>query len=183
MDVLRKKIIVCIHVLFELTYPFVFWLPIRIVRYSYLKLFIKHLGRDVFIGRNIDVREPWNIVIGDNCVINKNVVLDGRGGLVIGSNVDIAQEVNIWSEQHDYNDDYHVLQKKKVVVHDFVWIASRATVLPGVTLGEGAVVACGAVVTKNINTMVVVGGVPAKEIGERKSSLSYKLNYKNKYKF
>lgn len=103
-------------------------------------------------------------------------MLDGRGTLKIGDNVDIAQEVNIWTEDHDYNSPSFKSQVKPVFIEDYVWIATRATILPGVTIGKGAVVACGAVVTKDVPPLAIVAGVPAKIIGYRKEeALQYKL--------
>ena len=69
-----------------------------------------------------------------------------------------------------------------IIINDFVWIASRVTILPGVEIGKGAVIATGAVVTKNVKPMDIVGGVPAKTIGKRKSKLKYKINYKPKFR-
>lgn len=135
------------------------------------------MGHHNYFGRNIDIRAPYNIVIGNNNAINKHVVLDGRGGLTLGNNIDIAQDTLIWSEQHDYNDDYHKPIDKQVVIEDYVWMASRTSVLPGITIGKGAVVASGAVVTKDVASMIVVGGVPAKKIGERHSKLLYEHNF------
>jgi maltose O-acetyltransferase len=123
------------------------------------------------------VRKPSKIIIGDHVVINKRVVLDGRNGLVIGNHVDIAQETNIWSMQHDFNDDYNSCIGGSTFVDDYVWLASRCTILPGVKIGRGSVVACGAVVTKDIPEMTVVGGVPARKIADRKSKLLYELSY------
>jgi maltose O-acetyltransferase len=96
---------------------------------------------------------------------------------VIGNNVDIAQETNIWTLEHDIHDDYHRDKGGDVIIEDYVWIASRVTILPGVTIGRGAVIAANAVVTKDVPSMAVAGGVPARVIGERKS----KLRYTNKY--
>ena len=65
--------------------------------------------------------------------------MDGRGGnLTIGNNVDIAREVNIWTMEHDVHDDLHGLKCGEVTIEDHVWIASRVTILPGVTIGQGA---------------------------------------------
>lgn len=89
--------------------------------------------------------------------------------------MDIAQEVNIWTEQHDYNSSSYEAVASPVVVNDYVWIASRATILPGVTIGKGAVVACGSVVTKDVPDYTVVAGIPAKVIGKRTRDLTYKL--------
>jgi len=117
------------------------------------------------------------ISIGKNTIINKNCLIDGRGGCVIGNNVDIAQDTFIWSEQHDYNSPDYDTVDKTVVIEDNVWIASRATILPGVRIGKGAVVACGSVVTKDVPPFTVVAGVPAKAIGNRTTDLHYKLKY------
>ena len=129
--------------------------------------------------RDINILFPSNIIIGNNSVINSKVLLDGRGGnIIIGNNVDIAREVNIWTLEHDPHDDYHRTKGGNVIIEDYVWIASRVTILPNVKIGKGAVIASGAVVTKDVPSMAIVGGVPAKVIGTRKSKLKYELNYK-----
>ena len=98
------------------------------------------------------------------------------GGGIIGNNVDIAQETNIWTEQHDYNSPTYKPVCKEVIIEDYVWLASRVTVLPGVHIGRGAVVASGAVVTKDVSPLAIVAGVPAIIIGYRKEeALQYHL--------
>ncbi len=109
--------------------------------------------------------------------------MDGRGGkLTIGNNVDIAQDTNLWTLEHDVNDDAHKDSGGDIIIEDYAWIASRVTILPNVRIGRGAVVATGAVVTKDIPPMGIAGGVPAKIIGMRKSSLNYTLSYKPWFK-
>ncbi|WP_051605821.1 DapH/DapD/GlmU-related protein [Polaribacter sp. Hel_I_88] len=131
----------------------------------------------------LEFRNSKNISIGNNCVVNKNVLLDGRGGkLSIGNNVDIAQETNIWTLEHDVHDDYHVDTGSDVIIEDYVWIASRCTILPGVKIGKGAVIASNSVVTKDVPEMAIFGGIPAKQIGIRKSNLKYNLDYKPWFK-
>lgn len=140
---------------------------------------IASLGVNTWFLLGVEIRDGKNIRIGRNCSINKRVLLDGRGGeLIIGNNVDIAQETNIWTLEHDPNDPNHGSIGAAVIIEDYVWIASRVTILPGVTIGRGAVVAAGAVVTKNVKPLSIVGGVPAKEIGKRKQLPSYINNYK-----
>lgn len=118
------------------------------------------------------------IVIGDNCVINQKAVLDGRvGRIIMGNNVDIARETIIFTLEHDPHSDYHVTNSGDVIIEDYVWIASRVTVLPGVRIGRGAVVASNSVVTKDVEPLAIVAGIPAKKIGERRSELKYTVNY------
>ncbi|MDA9555488.1 acyltransferase [Pelobium sp.] len=118
------------------------------------------------------------IQIGDNCVINPGVLLDGRKGkIIIKNNVDISRDTYIYTAQHDPHSDFHEIKFNDVIIEDYVWVASRVTILPGVKLGKGCVVACGSVVTKDIESMNIVGGIPAKTIGKRKSKLKYTLDY------
>lgn len=162
---------------FGLTSGFIMALPIRKVREWYCRFFLNMVGSNVYFGKNLDIREPSMISIGDNVVINKRVLLDGRGGLIINSNVDIAQDVNIWTMQHDYNDENHSLVVGRGYIEEYVWLCSRSTILPGVKIGKGAVIASGAVVTKDVLPMEIVGGVPAHHIGVRNNSLKYKLSF------
>lgn len=152
------------------------WIPCHPLRRLVCKAVMKQFCASSAICRNVDLRSPYRICIGAHTNINKMCVLDGRGGLTIGSNVDIAQETNIWTEQHDYNSPTYKTVCKTVIIEDYVWLASRVTVLPGVHIGCGAVVASGAVVTKNVPPLAIVAGIPAKIIGYRKEeALRYKL--------
>lgn len=153
------------------------WIPIFSIRKIYLSPFIKR-DKNFFIGRNCDIRFPFRFHIGKNSVVNKNCVIDCRGGhIFIGDNVDIAQETNIWTLEHDVNGNNHEPKKADVTIDHHVWIASRATILPGVHIGYGAVVATGAVVTKDVAPLTIVGGIPAKEIGKRNNLCEYELDY------
>lgn len=157
----------------------VFTIPFWCIRYALIKMYIFSMGKDCFFMRHCSFINPRNIIIGSNVILNKGVMLDGRGGkIIIGNNVDIAQETNIWSLEHDVNSPEHRVCSGDVIIDDNVWIASRVTVLPGVHIGKGAVVACGAVVTKNVEPYTIVGGIPAKPIGKRTANLSYRLKYK-----
>ena len=151
------------------------WIPCHPLRRIVCKGVMSSFSNSSSIRRNVDLRSPYRISIGKCCNINKRVVLDGRGGITIGDNVDIAQDVNIWTEQHNYNSPDFKAELAPVVIKDYVWIASRATILPGIELGEGCVVACGSVVTKNVPPYTLVAGVPAKVIGQRNKNLKYKL--------
>jgi acetyltransferase-like isoleucine patch superfamily enzyme len=119
---------------------------------------------------------PRNIKIGNDTIVGEKVVLDGRDKLNIGNHVDIASEVMIYNGEHDINDENFKAVFAPVAIEDYVFIGPRAIILPGVTVKKGAVVGAGAVVTKDVNEFMVVGGVPAKEIGQRKNiNPNYKL--------
>ena len=153
--------------------------PFHFIRNIIYEIIVDKIGVNNSFLMGLELRNPTNIEIGNNNVFNRNVLLDGRGGkLIIGNNVDIAQETNIWTLEHDVHDDYHKDKGADVIIEDYVWIASRCTILPGVRIARGAVVACNSVVTKDVPEMAIVAGVPAKIIGTRKSALEYKLNHK-----
>ena len=138
-----------------------------------------HIGDCSWLLMGVELRNPRNVWIGDHCSINARVLLDGRGGrITTGVNVDIAQEASLWTLQHDPHTDDHAVVGGDVIVGDYVWIGARATILPGVSIGRGAVVAAGAVVTNDVPDMTIVGGVPAREISKRRSRPRYTLNYR-----
>lgn len=124
--------------------------------------------------------QPKNISIGEDSIIGDHAFLDGRAKLTIGSHVDIASAIMIYNSEHDIaSNDFAVVGKvteEPVTIGDYVFIGPRVTILPGVKVGTGAVIAAGAVVTKDIPDFKIVGGVPAKEIGDRPlKNPSYKL--------
>lgn len=154
-------------------------IPLHSVRSFFCRKRLGSCGRSVSFLIGVEFRSAFRVFIGDNVIVNQDVLLDGRGGVLkIGNNVDIAQETNIWTLQHDVHSDTHAAVGGDVTIGDYVWIASRVTILPGVKVGRGAVVACNSVVTKDVPEMAIVGGIPARVIGERKSSLDYKLDYR-----
>lgn len=113
--------------------------------------------------------QPKNISIGEGTIIGDHAFLDGREKLKIGSHVDIASSVMIYNSEHDVNRDDFFAKDGAVEIGDYVFIGPRAIILPGVKIGRGAVIAAGAVVTKDIAPFKIVGGVPAEVIGERKN--------------
>jgi len=120
--------------------------------------------------------KPSGITIGQDTIIGKNCFLDGRALLTIGSHVDIASDVLIYTNQHNIHSNKFENQPSPVTIKDYVFIGPRAIILPGVTIGKGAIVAAGAVVTKNISDKQIWGGIPAVKIGDRKvNKLSYRL--------
>ena len=144
-------------------------------RFSY-RLCGVRIGSGSAIHMNTVFYYPPNIKIGNDTVVGERAVLDGRAPLTIGDHVDIASEVMIYNAEHDVQAVDFGAKASPVTIEDYVFIGPRAIILPGVTIKKGAVVGAGAVVTKDVEEYKIVGGVPAKEIGERQNkNPNYKL--------
>src|SRR5258708_10795028 len=166
---------------------FLWWgvgfIPLHHVRRFFYRLFGLKIGKGSTIHMMGRLYNPSGVVIGEDTIIGERVSLDGRkqikgskGGITIGSHVDIASEVMIWTSEHDLKSERFLPIEEPVVIEDYVFIGPRAIILPGVTIGKGAAIAAGAVVTKNVAPLDIVGGVPAKPITKRPAAqLSYKL--------
>lgn len=112
---------------------------------------------------------PKNISIGNDSIIGDHAFIDGREKVTIGNHTDIAAQVLIYNSEHDINSIEFKASTGPVEIGDYVFIGPRAIILPGVKIGRGAVVGAGAVVTKDVSEFAIVGGVPAKVIGERQN--------------
>ncbi len=151
-------------------------IPIHWLRKLFYRMGGVKLGRGSTIHMGARFYDPRNIVIGEDSIVGEGAVLDGRGQLHIGNHVDIASEVMIYNSQHDIEDENFKATTKSVRIDDFVFIGPRTIILPGITIGKGAIVAAAAVVTKDVPPYAIVAGIPAKIIGERKNkNLNYKL--------
>jgi maltose O-acetyltransferase len=118
------------------------------------------------------------IQLGERNVINFGCLLDGRRYEIrIGNDVSIGPEATILTLGHDPQSPDFADRGGDVVIGERVWIAYRAIILPGVNIGDGAVVAAGAVVTKDVEPYSIVAGVPATEIGTRNQDLRYHLSF------
>lgn len=145
-----------------------------------LKLFGFKIGRQSYI-HNSTFLSLGKLSIGNNSVINPKCIIDNRGEIFIGDNVSIAHFCKIYTTGHDVNCSYFTGVKKSVTIKNHVVLFSSCIIQPGVTIGEGAVVYPGAVVTKDIPPYSLVGGNPAKVIGTRTSELNYRLDYGFKF--
>lgn len=161
-----------LYVLNRLAYE----MPIHFVRRFAFRISGMKMGKDSFIHMWTRVYNPAGIEIGEGTIIGDHAFLDGRAPLIIGNHVDIASQVLIYNSEHDVHSDGFDPVEEPVEIGDYTFIGARATILPGVKIGRGAVVAAGAVVTKNVADFEIVGGVPAQKIGERKNkNPRYKL--------
>ena len=121
-------------------------------------------GRPTIVGLE---HSRHNLVIGDNCVINDGCHFDACGPIEIGDNVSIGQQVMILTNAHELADGSRRAGPNRIQpvrVERGAWLSTRCTLLPGITVGEGAVVAAGAVVNCSVAPNTLVGGVPARFI-------------------
>ncbi|WP_147677619.1 acyltransferase [Algibacter pacificus] len=147
------------------------------LRNLFLKFIKIKVGKKTYIHRGVRFFHIGKIKIGNNSTINFNCFLDNRVGIEIGNNVGIAHCTKIYSLGHDIDDPEFKAFGKEVVIEDNVFIFSNCLIMPGVTIGEGAIVLTGAVVTKNVLPFTVVGGSPAKKIRMRSNEIKYKRDH------
>lgn len=151
-------------------------IPLHHVRRFFYRAAGVKIGKGSTIHMGTRFYNPENIVIGKDTIVGEKAVLDGRDKLIIGDHVALASDVMIYNSEHNITSNTFEAITAPVVISDYVFIGPRATILPSVTIGKGAVVAAGAVVTKDVAELSIVGGVPAKEIGKRQEkNLNYKL--------
>lgn len=137
---------------------------IRIFRKNF-----KRFGENVRISFPIVVEGKEYVEIGHNCSFASFVHIWGHGGVFIGDGVMVASHVAISSLTHNYNEKemYKTLIKKKVCIGSNVWIGSHAIILPGINIGEGAVIGAGSIVTRDVPSNAIVVGNPASIIKYR----------------
>ena len=153
--------------------------PSHRIRLWYYRVFMKFsIGKKSAIFLNCTFDNSSGFIMGNNCVINAKCRMDARGTITLGENISISEEVIILTADHDPYSPNFQGQNKPVKIEDYVWIGTRAMILPGVTLEKGCLIAAGAVVTKSVPPFEIWGGVPAKKIGERNKSLQYTVDYK-----
>lgn len=155
---------------------FIGFIPIHFIRkFFYIISGIKMpFSSTIHIGANFF--KPSNITIGHDTIIGDHCFLDGRAPLKIGNHVGIASQVLIYNDEHDINSQDYGNSFGPVEIGDYVFIGPRAIILPNIKIGKGAVVAAGAIVTKDIPDFEIWGGVPAKKINDRQNkNPNYKI--------
>lgn len=150
------------------------------LRNYYLRFYGIKIGGEIYtsIHRGCKFFHIGNISIGKNTVINFGCYLDNRRGITIGDNVGIAHNTKIYTLGHDLDDPQFKTKGAPVTINDNVFVFSNVLVMPGVTIGEGAVVLAGSVVTKDVEPWTIVGGNPARKIRERSREIDYKQIYR-----
>lgn len=164
--------------------------------YNYYKLRRKQLrilrklnsyGTNVYICSNVSFSSPQNICIGSHVWIGPNSRFDGTGNLTIGQGCIISRNVEVLTSNHRFQgenleeipyDKHFILEP--VTIGENVWVGLRTVILPGVNIGEGAIIGAGSIVTKDVPPLAIVGGNPARIIRYRDSAQYYRLKEQGK---
>lgn len=139
------------------------------IRSYFVRGFVKNAGKNITIQKN--ARIARNIVIGDYSGIGENCVVSTE--TIIGKWVMMAQDVKIYTSNHRYSSiDIPMCfqgytEYRPVIIEDDVWIGAGVIILPGVRIGQGAIIGAGSVVTKDVEEYSIVAGNPAKKIKTR----------------
>jgi acetyltransferase-like isoleucine patch superfamily enzyme len=158
------------------------WIPSHLIRRFFVQYCMRvELGEGCATLLGLRLYTKGGVSVGAHSVIDRDCVLDGRGGIRIGANVNLAPEVMVLTAYHDPDSDDFAGIQKEVVIEDYVWVATRVMILPGVTIGRGAVVGAGSVVTKDVRAGSIVAGNPARFIRDRKAEPGYELSYQRSF--
>ncbi len=151
------------------------WLPFALRPLLYRACGYR-VGRGAAIQGGVRFFHVGRLAVGEGTRINRGVYLDNRGGLSIGAQVSIAHDARIYTMGHDVHDDGFATKAQPVRIDDHAVVFAGALIMPGVHLGRGAVVMAGAVVTQDVPERRIVGGNPARDLGERRGGLDYRLS-------
>ena len=132
-----------------------------------LRLFGTSLGRGLVLKPRVRIKFPWRLTVGDHCWIGEGVWIDNLAPVTLGDNVCLSQGVYLCTGGHDHTRPTFDLITKPITVESEAWVGAMSVLLPGVTVGRGAVVAAGSVVTKDVPAGMIVGGNPARVIKPR----------------
>ena len=142
-------------------------------RGRFLGLFLARLGEGTVIQDNLRVNSPENVSIGAHCSFGEDIFITGGGGVTIGDYVGLGPDVKIWSVNHRFADPdipwmLQGYEKSPVVIEDDVWLGANTFVKPGITVGKGAIVSAGTILSKSVPPFSIVAGNPGRVVGWRK---------------
>ena len=142
------------------------WSPQVLYRWRafLLRLFGAKIGKNVVIRPSVKITYPWKLTLGDYAWVGDEVNLYTLGEITIGAHSVISQKSYLCTGSHDHASQHFTINATPIVIGEKCWLATDVFVAPGVTIGDGAVVAAGAVVTRDVPAATVVGGVPARPI-------------------
>lgn len=140
-------------------------------RVGVLRLFGAKLGRGCHIYPKAVIWAPWNLVCEDVVAIGDHAIIYNPAPITLQSHCIISQQAYLCGASHDYDNPAFPMISRPIVIGRYAWVCARATVLLGVTVGEGAVLGLGSVASKDLDPWTVYAGMPARKIKERNRAL------------
>lgn len=142
------------------------------IKSVYLNLMGAKTGKRIVYYPGVWIFPGRNLELGHDVDLAKDVMITTSGGVCLGNRVLVGYGVKIISSNHRIPPNYgHIFssghEHEKITIEDDVWLGANSIVLPGVTIGKGAVIAAGSIVSKDVPAFSIVGGVPAKLIKKR----------------
>jgi acetyltransferase-like isoleucine patch superfamily enzyme len=135
------------------------------------------IHRTAVLHQGVRLMARRGLEVGEGTVINRGTLIDNRHAVKIGRHVSVAHDCRIYTTGHDYDSPDFAIRTRPVNIEDHAVLFAGAVVMPGVSIGTGAVVLPFSVVTKSVDSMTVVGGTPATVRGRRNCEPSYRLDY------
>ncbi len=148
------------------------WLPGSAPRVWALRAFGARIGRGVVVKPGVRVKFPWRLAVGDHCWIGEDAWIDNLAPVTLGNHVCLSQGVYLCTGSHDWRSESFDLVTRPIHVADAAWIGARAVVGPGVTVGEGAVLALGSTASRALEPWTVYQGTPAVAVRPRERPAS-----------
>ena len=149
--------------------------PSRHIRKWFYQILGAKIGKNTVICRRADILFPKGLNLSNNVAVGWSVELDARGGIFVDHDTNISSHAVFITGSHDIDDPLFTASFKPIHVGHHCWIGTGATILQNVTIGNGAVVAAGAMVTRDVPPYEVWGGIPAKYIRKRNPEFNYSI--------
>lgn len=143
------------------------WLSFSVLKVWVLRCFGAQIGQQVRIKPNVRVKFPWRLTIGDYVWIGENAWLDNLAPITLESHVCLSQDVYLCTGNHDWTHPDFKLIPAPIQIEQGSWIAARAVIGPGVTVGRGAVLTLASVTSCSLQPMTIYAGNPAQPIKSR----------------
>jgi putative colanic acid biosynthesis acetyltransferase WcaF len=142
--------------------------PLHSWRSFLLRLFGAKMGRNCHFYPRSKVWAPWNLICADQVTAGDGAEIYNPAPVTLGSHAILSQEAYLCGATHDYDNPAFPLIAYATTIGPYAWVCARASVAPGVNLGEGAVLGLGSVATRSLEAWTVYAGVPAIKVKERR---------------
>jgi putative colanic acid biosynthesis acetyltransferase WcaF len=146
------------------------WFPCSRLKVAVLRAFGARIGAGVVVKPQVRIKYPWRLAVGDHCWIGQEVWIDNIADVRIGNHVCISQRAYLCTGSHDHRRPTFDLTAAPIRVDDGAWVCAASLLVAGVTVGANAVAAAGSVVVKDVPPDAIVGGNPARRLGDRSAA-------------